>query len=281
MFDQWQCDMLSPRHEGHIPLPARLPRARLRAALPEALANGEITVCFQPKVSLDTGALIGVEALARWNSSALGPVPPIRFIPVAEQLGLIGALTHRVLEAALASCRRMREHHPCLTVAVNFSPILLTDPDLPDQIARALDQAGLAPDVLIAEITESRIITDPFQAGVTLGVLRARGVGCSIDDFGTGHASLLSLLRLPFSELKIDRAFIAGCAEDGEAEKIVRATLGLAREMQLNVVAEGIETLHTETMLRALGCRTGQGFRYGRAMTEGVLMAELQPRVSA
>lgn len=268
--------MLSLSQDHAISLPRRLPRTRLRAALPMALAQGEITARFQPKVSLDTGALIGVEALARWTSPSLGPVPPARFIPVAEQLGLIAPLTHRVLAEALAACRRLRAHHSNLTMAVNFSPVLLSDPNLADQISRALDLAGLPPDVLIAEITESRMITDPFQAGVTLGVLRARGIACAIDDFGTGHASLLSLLRLPFSELKIDRAFIAGCTEDGEAEKIVRATIGLAREMRLNVVAEGIETLHTETMLRALGCRTGQGFRYGQAMSERALMAQLE-----
>jgi EAL domain-containing protein (putative c-di-GMP-specific phosphodiesterase class I) len=179
-----------------------------------------------------------------------------------------------VLHDALAACARLRRLLPELTMAVNISPLLLDDTDLPNQIARALHNANLAPSALVAEITESRIIADPMRAGVTLGVLRERGVACAIDDFGTGHASLLSLLRLPFSELKIDRAFVAGCADDPEAEKIVRATIGLAREMRLNVVAEGIETHRTETLLRELGCGVGQGFRYGRPMSERDLLTD-------
>ncbi len=247
---------------------------RLRSALPDAVANGEITAAFQPKVLLATGALIGVEALARWSSPLLGHIPPEQFIPLAEAMGLIGTLTRSILHDALAACARLRRLQPRLTMAVNISPLLLADRDLPHQIARALHHANLTPDALVAEITESRIIANPMQAGIALGVLRELGVACAIDDFGTGHSSLLSLLRLPFSELKIDRAFVASCADDREAEKIVRATIGLAREMRLNVVAEGIETHRTETMLQDLGCTTGQGFRYGRPTTEQHLLAD-------
>jgi EAL domain-containing protein (putative c-di-GMP-specific phosphodiesterase class I) len=255
--------------------PPRPGPLRVQHALPQALACGEISAAFQPKVSLDTGAIIGVEALARWTSPLLGMVAPEIFIPAAEATRLIGTLTRSVLHDALAACRRLRAVYPNLTMAVNISPILLSDPELASQIARALEKAGLSADALVIEITESHIIRHLDRAERTLRRLRAHGISCAIDDFGTGHASLLSLLRLPFNELKIDRAFVASCADDGEAEKIVRATIGLAREMRLNVVAEGIETARTEAALRELGCKTGQGFRYGPAMSEAMLLGEL------
>ncbi len=251
-----------------------------RSALRQALADGEISAVFQPKVALNTGALIGVEALARWNSQSLGAVSPDTFIPLAEQEGLIGDVTTLILGQALAACQELRRHAPCVTVSVNFAPSLLGDSCLPTQLDQALRRAGLPPSALVAEITENQPIADIAGAAATLGALRARGINCAIDDFGTGHSSLLSLLRLPFSELKIDRAFVTHCATDRDAEIIVRATLGLAREMDLHVVAEGIETPDAETMLIALGCATGQGFRYGHAVLPAAIIAQLQDRTT-
>ena len=249
---------------------------RAGAALANALKSGDIVAAFQPKVSLDTNEMVGMEALARWTSPEFGRVAPDVFIPLAEEQGLIGELTHAVLRDALSACAILRREAPGMTVAVNISPLLLTDKDLPDQIDSALREAGLPPQALVAEVTESHVIAPGARA--TLTALRRRGIGCSIDDFGTGHASLLSLMQMPFSELKIDRAFVAGCGRDRGAEMIVRATLGLAREMKLHVVAEGIETESTESMLRDLGCNTGQGYRYGRAMnTAGILASMKQP----
>lgn len=246
-----------------------------RALLREGLASGHIYAAFQPKVSLETGALVGVEALARWDSPRLGMVAPDVFIPMAQREGLIAELSALILREALEACVQFRRHAPGITMAVNIAPSLLADPTLPDQIDRALCAAGLPPSALVAEITESQAITDTAGAAITLGALRSRGINCAIDDFGTGHASLLSLLRLPFSELKIDRAFVTNCATDRDAETIVRATLGLAREMQLHVVAEGIETQDAETMLMALGCATGQGFHYGHAVSRADIIASL------
>ena len=242
--------------------------------LAEALRSGEIVAAFQPKVTLATRELTGVEALARWHSPTLGHVAPDIFIPLAERSGLIGALTQVVLRDALDMAVTLRRYAPEMTMAVNISPNMLVDHDLPATLDRALHRAGLPPSAFVAEITESQVIHDPQRAGATLSALRARGMACSIDDFGTGHASLLSLLRLPFSELKIDRAFVAECATERDAQRIVRATLGLAREMQLHVVAEGIETEDAERTLRSLGCVSGQGFRYGRPMdAEAMLTA--------
>lgn len=262
----------APRPNGRSP--ARGAADPLREALAFAIEAGEIATVFQPKVSLATRTLIGVEALARWTSPNLGAVSPARFIPVAEEAGLIGSLTRIVLRDALAACAILRRRMPRLTVAVNISPVLLDDPGLPTEIDAALAEARLPPEALVAEITEGQAIQNIVRAGATLAALRARGISCAIDDFGTGHASLLSLLRLPFSELKIDRAFVAACTTDREAAMIVRATLGLAREMQLNVVAEGIETRATEALLRSLGCTSGQGYRYGRPAEAATILSD-------
>lgn len=247
-----------------------------RALLQQALADGEISAMFQPKVALSTGTLMGVEALARWDSRSLGVVSPDMFIPLAEQEGLIAEVTAVILAQALEACATLRRHAPWVTVSVNFAPSLLEGSGLPPQLDLALRQAGLPPSALVAEITENQAIADIAGAAATLGALRSRGINCAIDDFGTGHSSLLSLLRLPFSELKIDRAFVTHCATDRDAEIIVRATLGLAREMDLHVVAEGIETPAAETMLIGLGCATGQGFRYGHAVLPAAIIARLQ-----
>jgi EAL domain-containing protein (putative c-di-GMP-specific phosphodiesterase class I) len=264
--------------------PTELPHGLIhapRALLQQALANGEISAAFQPKIALSTGALMGVEALARWDSLSLGTVSPDTFIPLAEREGLIAEVTALILDQALQACAELRRHAPWVTVAVNFAPSLLSDTRLPAQLDLALRHAGLPPSALVAEITESQAIADTAGAAATLGALRARGINCAIDDFGTGHSSLLSLLRLPFSELKIDRAFVTHCATDRDAEMIVRATLGLAREMDLHVVAEGIETPAAETMLVALGCATGQGFRYGRAVLPAAIIARLRESMNS
>ncbi len=244
------------------------------AQLLAALERGDIRTAYQPKVSLATGELIGVEALARWTDTELGAVPPDRFIGVAERNGLIGRLTLSVLRKSLAACAQLRRSHPDATVAVNVSPLLLDDPALPDQIAALLHEAEMQPSALVVEITEGQPVGDVRQAAATLTSLRLRGVACALDDFGTGHANLQALLRLPFTELKIDRSFIARAAIMPEAWKIVRATLRLAHELSLRVVAEGIETIETETWLRDEGCDAGQGYRYGRPMPAEALLAQ-------
>jgi EAL domain-containing protein (putative c-di-GMP-specific phosphodiesterase class I) len=240
--------------------------------LAAALDRGDIRIAYQPKVSLTTGDLIGVEALARWTDAECGVVLPHTFIPIAERSGLIGRLTICVMQHSLETVAALRRLYPQATVAVNVSPLVLHDPTLPSEIADLLERADVAPNALVAEITESRSITELKVVGDTLARLRRHGVGCSLDDFGTGYASLLSLLRMPFTELKIDRAFVGACAQDREAWKIVHATIRLAQELDLDVVAEGIETEVVEQRLRDGGCEVGQGYRYGRPMSESALM---------
>jgi EAL domain-containing protein (putative c-di-GMP-specific phosphodiesterase class I) len=269
------------------PPPPRVRDRESHPALPSidelrnALDRQLIVAAYQPKVSLSDGRVVGVEALARWCHPPRGPVPPDVFIPLAEQSGLIIPLTSRVLGDALAACQRWRRNHPACGVAVNISPLVLANPDLPDEIEAMLLQHGLSPDALIAEITESIFIANPMLAIELLTRLRIKGIGLSMDDFGTGYSSLLTLLRLPFTELKIDRSFVASCETDEEAWKIIRATISLARELGLSVVAEGVETDSVAIRLRAAGCQIGQGWRFGRPMPERALHAWLTQRAAA
>jgi EAL domain-containing protein (putative c-di-GMP-specific phosphodiesterase class I) len=241
------------------------------AELRNAIEQHDIVTAFQPKVTLANGKPVGVEALARWRHPLHGQVPPDVFIPLAEQTGLIVPLTRSVLADSLAACQRWRTRHPSCGVAVNISPLVLTEPDLPDEIEALLAAHALAPGAVIAEVTESTFIANPLPAIEVLTRLRIKGIGLSMDDFGTGYSSLLTLLRLPFTELKIDRSFIASCETDEEAWKIIRATISLARGLGLSVVAEGVETDSVIERLRAAGCHVGQGWRFGRPMSESEL----------
>ncbi|MGD0431374.1 MAG: EAL domain-containing response regulator [Acetobacteraceae bacterium] len=240
--------------------------------LANALRAGVIVPHFQPQVSLSDGRIVGVEALARWpRGNGHGP-PPEVFVHLAEQSSLIVPLTFNIMRASLEACARWRVLHPDCRVAVNISPLVLADPRLPDEIDRLLSEIGLGPDALIAEITESTVIANPLLAAEVLTRLRIKGIDISIDDFGTGHSSLLTLLRLPFSELKIDRSFISLCETDQEAWKIVRATISMARELGLRVVAEGIETETVVKLLKGIGCEVGQGWYFSQAMSEADLV---------
>ena len=203
------------------------------AELADAVQHGIITPHFQPQISLREGRVVGVEALARWPRESGDDAPPETFVPLAEQSGLIIPLTFHIMRTALEACGRWRRQYPECRVAVNISPLVLADPRLPDEIEHLLSVTGVAPGALIAEITESCVIANPLLATEVLTRLRIKGIELSIDDFGTGHSSLLTLLRLPFSELKIDRSFISLCETDVEAWKIVRATISMARELGL------------------------------------------------
>jgi EAL domain-containing protein (putative c-di-GMP-specific phosphodiesterase class I)/ActR/RegA family two-component response regulator len=249
--------------------------------LAEALDRGDIIAAFQPKVTLVERHVVGFEALARWKRPPHGPVHPDQFIPLAEHNGLIVPLTRRILETALEACQRWRTRHPGCSVAVNISPMVLANPALPEEIEALLIRHSLPPAALVAEITETTVITNPLLAAEVLTRLRIKGISLSMDDFGTGYSSLLTLLRLPFTELKIDRSFVAACETDEEAWKIIRATISLARELGLSVVAEGIETETVEDRLRGIGCHVGQGWRFGRAMSEQALHSWLDQRTRA
>jgi EAL domain-containing protein (putative c-di-GMP-specific phosphodiesterase class I)/ActR/RegA family two-component response regulator len=249
--------------------------------LAKALDQGHLVAAFQPKMTLSDRRVVGFEALARWHHPPHGPVPPDQFIPIAEQNDLIVPLTRRILSDALAACQRWQRQHPACNVAVNISPMVLANPALPEEIEALLLEYSLPPSALIAEIKETTVIANPLLAAEVLTRLRIKGIRLSMDDFGTGYSSLLTLLRLPFTELKIDQSFVASCETDEEAWKIIRATISLARELGLSVVAEGIETESVETKLRNAGCQIGQGWRFGRAMSERMLHNWLEQHVQA
>ena len=260
------------RKVEHAEPQGRAPRIE---ELTTAIRTGAIHPHYQPKISLHDGRVVGVEALARWPNPGGFRIAPDLFVPLAERSGLIAPLTFHVMRASLEACARWRGENPDCRVAVNISPLVLADPALPDEIDRLLHETGLGPGALIAEITESTVIANPLIAAEVLTRLRIKGIELSIDDFGTGHSSLLTLLRLPFSELKIDRSFVSQCDTDPEAWKIVRATVSMARELGLRVVAEGIETADVAGMLRDIGCDVAQGWYFARAMPEGELCAWL------
>ncbi len=248
--------------------------------LDQALRDGELHTEYQPKTDLATGEIVGVEALARWHSPTLGIIPPDQFVPVAEQSDLISRLTFRILEDAISACRRWREIRPDCSVAVNLSPRVLADPRLLSKVESILGENCLPPGALIAEVTESTLISSLPSATELLTRLSTKGVRVSIDSFGTGYTSLASLLRMPFAELKIDRSFIGVCRTDPDAWKLVRATVALARELGMNVVAEGIETEAISDRLRDVGCDVGQGWYFGRPMQSDALLRWLAPEES-
>jgi EAL domain-containing protein (putative c-di-GMP-specific phosphodiesterase class I) len=258
---------------GNHPKIGRFPDAN---DLDQALRADELHTEYQPKTDLLTGEFVGVEALARWQSPLFGAVPPGQFVPVAEQSELIAKLTFRVLEDAIAACRRWREVRPDCSVAVNISPHMLAWPRFPGMVTSILERNGLPAGALIAEVSESSILSGlPMAADALIG-LNVAGVRVSMDGFGTGYSSVLSLLRMPYTEIKIDRSFVAACATDPEAWKLVRATVSMARELGIRVVAEGIETEAVSARLRGAGCDIGQGWLFGRPMQEDAMLRWLQ-----
>jgi EAL domain-containing protein (putative c-di-GMP-specific phosphodiesterase class I)/CheY-like chemotaxis protein len=231
-----------------------------------AIAAGEIKPWFQPKISLGSGEIVGAEALARWVRADGRSLDPAAFIPVAEQAGLITALTDSILDQSLAACARWRLRRPDCWVAVNLSPLLLNDPTLTERILGKLQRYDVPPGALVLEVTENNGIPDTACATEILTRLRIKGVNLSVDDFGTGHSSLLSLVRMPFSEMKIDQAFVRDALTNRDALKVVRASASLGRELGLNVVAEGVETDEAAQVVKEAGCHVGQGWLYGKAV---------------
>jgi EAL domain-containing protein (putative c-di-GMP-specific phosphodiesterase class I)/FixJ family two-component response regulator len=247
-------------------------------ALRRAIAEREIKLWFQPKVALASDAIIGAEALARWILPDGSVISTAGFVRVAEAHGLIGALTELVLDTALAACAHWRVKRPECSVAVNISPLLLDDPGLADDIDARLQAHGVPPGALVIEITEGSGIPDTALAAESLTRLRIRGVSLAVDDFGTGYSSLLSLVRIPFNELKIDQAFVREAEHSRDSRKVVRASATLGRELGLEVTAEGVETAALAELVRDAGCHVGQGWLYGPAVPADVFEAQLAAR---
>lgn len=240
----------------------------LQARIDAALANGEIYLAFQPKVLVQSGEMIGVEALVRWNDPAKGQIPPDNFIRQCETAGRMSQLTRYVLEQACLAGNRFDDAGLNLPVAVNISATLVHERSIVRMISEVLDQTGFEPRRLTLEITETYRLSNIERAAEILGQLEALGCKISMDDFGVGAASLEALLRLPFHELKIDRLFTSQVTSNPKAEGIVKSILDLGKSLRIIVVAEGVEDAGTLTKLRELGCVVAQGFGISRPVDQ-------------
>ena len=236
-------------------------------ALRTALARGELVVALQPQQDLVSGAVIGVEALARWHHPEHGQVSPADFLPVAESTGLTGALTATILDSALAHCHQWQSgSYPDLGVSVNVSPRALADDGFPTHVLNALKQHRVAPSRLTLEVTETGSVRRDPRVTTTLHAIADAGVRVCLDDFGTGDASLLELNALPVDEIKIDRLFVAGLPGNRVGEAVCAALAELGRRLGAKVVAEGVETEACKARLIELGCTLGQGFLLSRPL---------------
>jgi EAL domain-containing protein (putative c-di-GMP-specific phosphodiesterase class I) len=238
-------------------------QAELRRALEDS-TDQQVTVSYQPQFDLRSGTVRAVECLVRWNHPDLGDLPPEVFIPLAESTTLIEQVTRRVMEQALAQLAEWDRSGIVLDAAVNLSARHLGDLGLPETIGALLAVHGIAPERLVVEVTESRLMTDPVRSAEILRRLGMLGVQLSVDDFGTGYSSLAYLQRLDLQELKIDKSFIAQLADERSNATIVRSTIELGHNLGLRVVAEGVEDLVTARQLAAFGCDRLQGYLCGR-----------------
>lgn len=238
-------------------------RIRLRDELQPAIQAGHLEPYFQPLINLETQEIVGFEVLARWQHATLGQVPPCTFISLAEDSGLIGALTRSILKRACYSALNWPAH---LVIAVNLSPLQLSDPTLVDSVISILAETGFPPHRLELEITESALVGDVSMAQDIVRALKAMGMRIALDDFGTGYSSLIHLRSFPFDKIKVDASFVRSMTTETDSRKIVSAVIGLGRNLGMTVLAEGIEVPEQAEVLRELGCPLGQGWLYGKAV---------------
>jgi diguanylate cyclase (GGDEF)-like protein len=238
-------------------------RAKLEAELRNAITNGEIVPFFQPIVSLPSKELIGFEVLARWRHPREGLITPDKFIPVAEETGMIADLFYGLLRQACSDAGAWPSH---LQLAVNISPQQVQDRWLPERILQILAETGFPPNRLEVEVTETALINDLEAARAALTSLQNVGVKIALDDFGTGYSSLYHLRELRFNKIKIDRSYISSLKEGSERTKLVDAIIQLGTSLSLQTTAEGIETPSSLDWLSDQGCNFGQGYLFGQAM---------------
>lgn len=242
-------------------------RMQLESRLRQAIERNEFTLHYQPQVELGSGRVIGAEALIRWNSPELGQVSPARFIPIAEDSGLILQIGEWVLYEACRQARAwQKEGIPGLVVAVNVSAVQLRRGNLPDSVANALEQSGLDSSHLELELTESMLLQDVDHVFETVQELSAMGITLSIDDFGTGYSSMSYLKRLAINKLKIDQSFVRDLTSDPEDAAIVRAVIEMARSLKLTTIAEGVETEQQLNLLKNYACDQVQGYHLSRPL---------------
>jgi diguanylate cyclase (GGDEF)-like protein len=253
-------------------------RLVLAAQLRDGIARGELVLHYQPKLSIDTGEVVGVEALVRWRHPTRGLMPPGEFIELAERTDVIGALTMNVLRMAIGQMASWRRVGIEVPVAVNLPAQMLLDRDLPGDVASLLARNGLQAGSLVLEITEGSLIHDPHGSAQILDRLDEMGVRIAVDDFGTGYSSLAWLKRFPVREIKVDRSFVTDLATNESDAAIVRSTIELGRALGLTVVAEGVETAEVLEQLAVYGCDVAQGFLISRPVPAAQLVTWLRAR---
>ncbi|SNR70339.1 diguanylate cyclase/phosphodiesterase [Haloechinothrix alba] len=267
---------------GYVPSMGQIfmRRFQLVTQLRQALENGEVSVHYQPKVSLPSRHVRGVEALVRWEHPEFGKLHPDEFVPAIEAAGLIGALTSFVLDEALARVRRWLDEGLRISVAVNLSVRTLLDAEFPEQVAAALERFAVPPELLTLELTESGVMSNPQRALPVLRELHALGVVLAVDDFGTGYSSLAYLRQLPVDEVKIDKSFVLGMGTDLGDLAVVRSIVELGHSLGLTVVAEGVEEDVARDQLESMGCDVAQGYLISRPLSERRLEAWLHARTT-
>jgi len=255
-------------------------RRAMEIDLRRALAMRQFHLLYQPQVELAGNRIVGFEALLRWTHETRGLVPPAEFIPLAEEIGVIGTIGEWVLRTACVEAATWPEG---VSVAVNLSPVQFHSGKLVETVASALAHSGLAPDRLELEITEGALLNDTEAVLVALNRLRAIGVRISMDDFGTGYSSLSYLQKFPFDKIKIDQSFIRGMGDNPECGAIVRAVAGLGASLGMKTTAEGVETAEQLAAIRAEGCCEVQGYLTGRPIsaTDAASLLAAQPTHSA
>lgn len=239
----------------------------------QAIENGEIIPHFQPQLNFSSRALIGVEALVRWEHPRRGLLPAGLILDLAQEADLLGELTSCVLNQSLIQCRGWQDAGLQTPVSINMSADIFKDLQIPKMLEEQLREHRLDPSQIILEVTESALMQELVKSLDTLTRLRMKGIALSIDDFGTGYSSLVQLHRIPFSEMKIDRSFVMNALSDDEALAIVKITIMLGHELGMKVVAEGIENQRTWDLLLSLGCDAAQGYFIARPMPGDELLA--------
>lgn len=241
------------------------------ADLQQALKNRQFEPLFQPKIELATGQMKGVEAFARWRHPKYGFVPPEAFIPALEENGCMDELAWIIIEKCVAAWRVWHEQGMTISVAVNLSPSSLVKQGLADRISTYFAQQNVEPHRFIFEITESAAVTNMPYFLENLARLRIRGFGLAVDDYGMGHASLQELMRIPFTELKIDRMFVAGASQNEALELVLSSSLNICHKLNRQSVAVGVETQQDWDFLHKLGCNHAQGHYIAKPMEAGTI----------